>query len=293
MKKQTFSLMVLGVLAAFVVASSLIAFKNNAIQTAAYSYSDETIRTYMTPDDSQDSFTQYGAFTMYAYGYDDSGNNTAGAYPGKAMTKLLAEYKHDNTTNYGNDLYYVDLPSTTTKVIFTNDMPFYGAAKETAGLSLTANIDVKVYAIVGNVYGGADDGKQFGFWQDLNLTTSEFGQIIDGIDTCSASSTTGYNAVPYLDYYYASHATINNTINLNEPGYGDNAGSTIQVGVLDKWNGLLNMYDANNGSEPLATATDNIGNEKSLGFMIIISIITMSVCYVYFRYRKPRTTIEK
>ena len=291
MKQRTRVITFVGIATMTIISCQLLFAGGVLSPVSAGSYSDDTIRAYMTPDDSQDSFTQYGAFTIYAYGKDGEGNETTAAYPGNAMTRLLTEYTHDATTNFGNDLYYVDLPSDTTSVVFTNNMPGYGAAKETAVLSLSGNVDVNVYALLGLVYGGADAGKQFGFWQTLNFTVSEFGRIIDSIVTCDSDANSGYNAVPYLDYYYASHATINNTVTISEPGYDENEGTTIQVGVLDKWEWMVRMYNINS-VEYSGPVFDASSHHYEYGILISIGLISLSFVVAFFYFRRHRTTSD-
>lgn len=288
MKQRTRVITFIGIATMTIISCQLSFAGGDLSAVSAGSYSDDTIRAYMTPDDSQDSFTQYGALTIYAYGKDSEGNETTAPYPGNAMTRLLTEYTHDATTNFGNDLYYVDLPSDTTSVVFTNNMPGYGAAKETAVLSLSGNIDVNVYALLGLVYGGADAGKQFGFWQTLNFTVSEFGRIIDSIATCDPDANSGYNAVPYLDYYYASHATINNTVTIGEPGYDENEGTTIQVGVLDKWEWMVHMYNINS-MESSGPIFDASLHHYEYGILISVGLISLSFVAAFFYFRRRHT----
>ncbi len=197
------------------------------------SYDDDTIRVYLTMKDSiSNGFYKQANPTIkiYAWGKDASDNVTTAAYPGTECTKLLTGYAGDGSSDYGNALFYIDLPGDTTKVQFFNELYVLGYTWDrTVTINIGSNYDGKVYAGLGQLSapGQPEDQYVFGFFQTLAFTVSEFGSFIDDCDVCSDSETNGYNAVPYLDYYYASYATINNTVTLQEPGYGENAGSNI------------------------------------------------------------------
>ncbi len=213
------------------------------------SYDDDTIRVYLTMKDSiSNGFYKQSNPTLkiYAWGKDASDNVTTAAYPGTECTKLLTGYAGDGSSNYGNALFYIDLPGDTTKVQFFNELYFMDHTWDrTVTINIGSNYDGSVYVGSGELYdpGNTENAYVVGVFYSLAFTVSEFGSFIDDCDVCSDSSTNGYNAVPYLDYYYASYATINNTVTLQEPGYGENAGSNISVGVQDKWEALVARFD--------------------------------------------------
>lgn len=227
----------------------LLTTRTPLIQSKAFSYSDDTIRVYITVTDSVvNGFFKpniYPNIKVYAYGKDASDNLTTAAYPGTEATRLLNSYSGDGSAPYGNALYYIDLPSSTTKVQFFNEQYFRGYNYDrTVTINIGENYDGRVYKGTGQLYEPGNPEHEYivGYFEDLSFSVSEFGSFIDGYDSCSSSEETGYNAVPYLDYYYATYATINNTVTLTEPGYGESAGGNIQVGVQDKWEAMVARY---------------------------------------------------
>ncbi|MFA5236191.1 MAG: hypothetical protein WC399_05080 [Bacilli bacterium] len=214
------------------------------------SYDDDTIRVYLTMKDSiSNGFYKQANPTLkiYAWGKDASDNVTTEAFPGSECTKLLTGYAGDGTSNYGNALFYIDLPADTTKVQFFNELYFLeNKWDRTVTINIGSYYDGSVYVGSGQLAEPSNPENEYvvGMFYTLAFTVAEFGSLIDGCDACSDSEINGYNAVPYIDYYYASYATINNTVTLTEPGYGENAGSDISVGVQAKWEAMVARYQS-------------------------------------------------